>query len=139
MQHNSPMLSALRLLTVTLLLGLSSTATLADEESSDASAHVLAADIALQDMDYLTASKEYRQAAELSDDAVAGRPPIGVGAGSVIDGAIVDKNCRIGRNVHVACTDIPSETEFGSKCFVSDGIPVVMKSAILEDGWQLRK
>ncbi len=68
MQHISPMLSALRVLAATLLLGFSSTVSFADEESSEASAHVLAAEIALQGMDYLTASSEYRQAAELSDN-----------------------------------------------------------------------
>ena len=68
MQHNSPMLSAFRMLTVTLLLGFSSTAILADEESSDASVHLLAAESALERMDYLAASREFRRAAELSDD-----------------------------------------------------------------------
>ncbi len=68
MQHNSPMLSALRLLAATLLLSFSSIATLADEESSEAGAHVDAADAALLSMDYSTASAEYRRAAELSDD-----------------------------------------------------------------------
>ncbi|MDJ0911455.1 MAG: tetratricopeptide repeat protein [Woeseiaceae bacterium] len=68
MQHNSPMLSALRMLTVTLLLGFSGTAALADEESSQVSEHLEAAEIALQGMDYLVAAREYRLAAELSDD-----------------------------------------------------------------------
>ncbi len=68
MQHNSPMLSALRMLTVTLLLGFSGTAALADEESSEAGEHLEAAEIALQGMDYLAAAREYRLAAELSDD-----------------------------------------------------------------------
>ncbi len=68
MQHNSPMLSALRMLTVTLLLGFSGTAALADDESSQVSEHLEAAEIALQGMDYLVAAREYRLAAELSDD-----------------------------------------------------------------------
>ena len=39
-------------------------------------------------------------------DAVAahrsnGNPPLGMGEGSHIEGAIIDKNCRIGRNVRV--------------------------------------
>ncbi len=73
MQHISPMLSALRVLTATLLLGFSSTASFADEASSEASAHIVAADAALEAMDYLAASREYRQAAELSDDVEVAR------------------------------------------------------------------
>ncbi len=68
MQQSSMTLSALRALTAILLISFWSTASLADDdESSEASAHILAAEIALQGMDYLAASREYRQAAELSD------------------------------------------------------------------------
>ncbi len=31
----------------------------------------------------------------------AGEPAVGIGENSVIEGAIIDKNCRIGRNVRV--------------------------------------
>ena len=39
---------------------------------------------------------------ELAVDAAAGITPLGVGAGSHIEGAIIDKNCRIGCNVRVS-------------------------------------
>jgi ADP-glucose pyrophosphorylase len=32
-----------------------------------------------------------------------GRPNIGIGQGTVIECAIIDKNARIGRNVHIRC------------------------------------
>jgi glucose-1-phosphate adenylyltransferase len=62
-------------------------------------------------------------------------PPIGIGAGSVIDGAIIDKNCRIGRNVIVRKpAKFPMDGEYGP-LVVRDGIVVIPKGACLEDGW----
>ena len=43
----------------------------------------------------------YELPAEMAADAAAGIVPLGVGEGSHIEGAIVDKNCRIGRNVRL--------------------------------------
>jgi tetratricopeptide (TPR) repeat protein len=52
----------------TILLAITPFA-LADEKSEEASAHILQAEMALQENDYQVASSEYRKAAELSDDA----------------------------------------------------------------------
>lgn len=64
-------------------------------------------------------------------------PVLGVGSGSVIEGAIVDKNCRIGRNVHIVNTKQWTETPDADDCMVRDGIAVVVKDAVLPDGWRL--
>lgn len=63
--------------------------------------------------------------------------PVGIGDGSVIEGAILDKNCRIGSNVRVA-NDKGTE-HFGEDepCQIRDGVPVVIKNAVLPDGWKL--
>lgn len=66
-----------------------------------------------------------------------GCPPLGVGSGSVIEGAIIDKNCRIGRNVRVVNEAGWHETPDAQDCVVRDGIPVIVKQAILPDGWRL--
>ncbi len=66
-----------------------------------------------------------------------GRPPIGIGDGSTIDGAIVDKDCRIGRHVVIANKTAVVEREVSEYCMIHDGIPVIVKSATLPDGWQL--
>jgi glucose-1-phosphate adenylyltransferase len=66
-----------------------------------------------------------------------GRPPMGVGEGTRIERAIIDKNCRIGRGVQIAGhADMEStgETEFGMVC---DGIVVVPKGTTLPDGWSI--
>lgn len=62
-----------------------------------------------------------------------GRPDIGVGDGSIIEAAILDKKARIGRNVHIRfLPDRPdSETD---QWAIRDGLVVVPKSAIIPDG-----
>ncbi len=63
--------------------------------------------------------------------------PQGIGAGSRLEGVIVDKNCRIGRNVRIVnekqLTDSPETPEY----MICDGIVVVQKGAALADGWTL--
>jgi glucose-1-phosphate adenylyltransferase len=78
----------------------------------------------------------YEQPCEVAADAVAGVVPLGVGEGSHIEGAIVDKNCRIGRNVRLINQggDDREETPYG---MLRDGIYVVPKGVTLPDGWVL--
>lgn len=64
------------------------------------------------------------------------KPPIGIGAGSRIQGAIVDKNCRIGVGAQVVNHDKTVEGSVGDLCAIHDGILVVEKNASLPDGWQ---
>ncbi|MBW2427906.1 MAG: glucose-1-phosphate adenylyltransferase [Deltaproteobacteria bacterium] len=60
------------------------------------------------------------------------RPDIGIGEGTVIEGAIVDKNARIGRNVHIRyLPDRPdSETDNWA---ARDGLVVIPKDASIAD------
>ena len=43
----------------------------------------------------------YETPAQLEADRAAGRPPIGIGDGTVIENAIVDKNCHVGAGAQV--------------------------------------
>jgi ADP-glucose pyrophosphorylase len=43
----------------------------------------------------------YETEADRAENKRLGRPDIGIDEGTVIEGAIIDKNARIGRNVHV--------------------------------------
>jgi glucose-1-phosphate adenylyltransferase len=66
-----------------------------------------------------------------------GDPPLGVGDDSHIEGAIIDKNCRIGRNVRIINeqgVDHTDETPFG---MIRDGIVVMPKNTALPDGWRM--
>jgi len=66
-----------------------------------------------------------------------GHPPLGVGAGSYIEGAIIDKNCRIGQKARIANTkgiDSTEESDFG---MIRDGVVVVPKESLIPNGWTL--
>jgi glucose-1-phosphate adenylyltransferase len=62
-----------------------------------------------------------------------GAPPVGVGDGSVIERAILDKDCRIGRNVRVVNRAGVAEAD-GDNYAIRDGVVVVPKGAVLPDG-----
>lgn len=62
-------------------------------------------------------------------------PPIGIGAGSVIEGAIVDKNCRIGQRVRIINDAHVEDGTAGEFCAIHDGILVVEKDAFLPTDW----
>jgi len=77
----------------------------------------------------------YQVPGEGSREGSEGRPPLEIGEGSRIEGAIIDKNCRIGRNVVVVNArgvESTEETDYG---MIRDGIIVIPKGATLPDGW----
>ncbi len=65
-----------------------------------------------------------------------GRPAMGIGEGCYIRNAIVDKNVRIGNNVHIhgsiALQDVETDTYV-----IRDGIIVIKKGAVLKDGTRI--
>jgi glucose-1-phosphate adenylyltransferase len=62
-------------------------------------------------------------------------PPVGVGERTFIEGAIVDKNCRIGRDVTIKLPPgFPPDGERGP-VLVRDGVICVPKEAVIPDGW----
>ncbi len=62
--------------------------------------------------------------------------PFGVGDNTHIEGAIVDKNCRIGRDVRIVPRDGLEEGTIGDVT-VRDGIVVVRRDALIPDGFTL--
>jgi len=67
----------------------------------------------------------------------AGQPPLGIGAGSHIEGAILDKNCRLGKNVRIVNEQRLETRGEDEPCIIREGIPNVVKEGILPDGWRL--
>jgi glucose-1-phosphate adenylyltransferase len=67
------------------------------------------------------------------ENARLGRPDVGIGEGSAIACAVVDKNARIGRDVRIRYVpDRPDkETEHWS---AREGLVIVPKSAVIPDG-----
>ena len=78
---------------------------------------------------------------ETSDQLVAahsnGRPLLGVGEGSRIRQAIIDKNCRIGRNVQILNEEGLQSTEETAYGMIRDGIAVIPKDTVLPDGFRM--
>jgi glucose-1-phosphate adenylyltransferase len=80
----------------------------------------------------------YQTAAEIAADERAEYPRLGVGDDSFIAGAIVDKNCRIGRNVRIVNDGNVWDSSETPEAMVRDGIVVVIREAALPDGWKLQ-
>jgi len=66
-----------------------------------------------------------------------GQPPLGIGSGSHIAGAILDKNCRIGKNVRIVNEQQLEQRGEDEACIIREGIPVVVKEGVLPDGFRL--
>ena len=63
-----------------------------------------------------------------------------IGEGSVIENAIIDKNVSIGKNVRIVNSSGREQTDLMHPvCVIRDGIPIVVKKALLKDGWDLEK
>ncbi|MDP1799646.1 MAG: glucose-1-phosphate adenylyltransferase [Planctomycetaceae bacterium] len=78
----------------------------------------------------------YQVEADRTSEDASGMPHIGIGEGSIIDGAIIDKNCRIGRNVKVKLA-APIDTGTCDPVVIADGVAVVPKEAVLPNNWVL--
>jgi len=67
---------------------------------------------------------------------VSGRPPIGIGAHCVIEGAIIDKNARIGSDVVISPAGKPENLD-GDNFYIRDGVVVVPKNAVIASGTKI--
>jgi glucose-1-phosphate adenylyltransferase len=75
----------------------------------------------------------YETDAERADNQRRGLPNFGVGDGSVIERAIIDKDCRIGRNVQIVNRrGVPNEQ--GDNYVIRDGIVVIPRGRAVLDG-----
>jgi glucose-1-phosphate adenylyltransferase len=87
------------------------------------------------DSSFLMGADYYQTFEEMRDDVLAGTPRVGIGEGTAISRAIVDKNARIGSNVRllneagVQDADAPD-----GSYYIRDGIIIVPKNAVIKDG-----
>lgn len=75
----------------------------------------------------------YDTARERDENMHRGMPNLGVGDGSVIENAVLDKDARVGANVKITNHDKVKDGE-GKNFVIRDGIVVIPKSAVVLDG-----
>jgi glucose-1-phosphate adenylyltransferase len=78
----------------------------------------------------------YETPEQLTTDRRECRPPIGIGDGALIEGAIVDKNCHLGAGAQVIGDPRQLDRIVGESWEMLDGILVIPKNATLPDGWR---
>jgi ADP-glucose pyrophosphorylase len=69
----------------------------------------------------------------LQTAACPGSPPLGIGRNAVINGALIDKNARIGDGVVITPEGKPENLD-GENYYIRDGVVVVPKGAVIPAG-----
>jgi glucose-1-phosphate adenylyltransferase len=85
----------------------------------------------------LMGSDDYESAEEMAKATAAGLPLMGIGERTVIEGAIIDKNCRIGGKLRIANERGVDSSEETPEAMIRDGIACIQKGASLRDGWRM--
>jgi glucose-1-phosphate adenylyltransferase len=77
----------------------------------------------------------YQTFEEMRGDLGKGLPRVGIGEGTVVRRAIIDKNARIGKNARLLNEGGVTETDgAGGSYFIRDSIIIVPKNAVIADG-----
>jgi glucose-1-phosphate adenylyltransferase len=87
------------------------------------------------DVSFMMGADYYQTLEEMRDDLAAGLPRMGIGEGSLIRRAIIDKNARIGTQVRLVneAGILNADGDHGSY-YIRDGIIIVPKNAVIKDG-----
>src|SRR5438876_1517196 len=84
---------------------------------------------------YLMGADYYQSLDDMLGDREAGRPRIGVGEGTIIRRAIIDKNTRIGAQVHLLNeAEVEQADGADGNYFIRDRIITVPKNGLIPDG-----
>jgi glucose-1-phosphate adenylyltransferase len=81
----------------------------------------------------INGADHFETQADLAVNRDRGRPDFTVGNGTIIERAIVDKDCRIGRNVRIVNRRGLVDDE-GDNYVIRDGVVVIPKAAVVPDG-----
>ncbi|MDT7688421.1 MAG: glucose-phosphate adenylyltransferase [Acidobacteriota bacterium] len=84
---------------------------------------------------YVMGADYYQSIEEMATDARSSIPRIGIGEGSVIRNAIIDKNARIGAGVRLLNERrVADEVAPDRSWYIHDGIIIIPKNGIVRDG-----
>jgi glucose-1-phosphate adenylyltransferase len=84
----------------------------------------------------LMGSDYFQSKEELTADLSQGVVPLGIGDGATIEGAIIDKNVRIGSSAHITPSSHTECDLQGTEVVIRDGIVVVARGTQLPRGWK---
>ncbi len=74
----------------------------------------------------------YETETERAAALARGRPELGIGEGTIIRRAIIDKNTRIGRNVRIINEENVQDAD-GLNYYIRDGIVIIARDAVVPD------
>ena len=87
------------------------------------------------DVSFMMGADYYQTLDEMRDDFAAGVPRMGIGEGTIIRRAIIDKNARIGMGARLINeAGILHADGDGGSYYIRDGIIIVPKNAVIRDG-----
>jgi glucose-1-phosphate adenylyltransferase len=87
------------------------------------------------DASFMMGADYYQTIEEMHRDLIGGKPRVGVGEGTIIKKAIIDKNARIGSNARLLNeAGVVNFDGEGGSYFIRDGIIIVPKNAVVKDG-----
>jgi glucose-1-phosphate adenylyltransferase len=76
----------------------------------------------------------YENEKQKTGNRAIGRPDVGIGQGSIIKGAIIDKNARIGQNCRIGIDPLPRKDGEFANYYIVDGIIVIPKGGVIPSG-----
>lgn len=87
------------------------------------------------DASYMMGADYYQTIEEMREDVSSSLPRVGIGEGTLVTRAIIDKNARIGSNARLlneaGVLDADGE---GGSYYIRDGIILLPKNAVIKDG-----
>ncbi|CAN5824569.1 MAG: glucose-1-phosphate adenylyltransferase [Pyrinomonadaceae bacterium] len=87
------------------------------------------------DASFMMGADYYQTIEEMHTDMGTGLPRVGVGEGTIIKKAIIDKNARIGSNARLLNDGgVHNADGEGGSYYIRDGIIIVPKNAVVKDG-----
>jgi len=76
----------------------------------------------------------YETAAQKEANRAAGVPNVGIGSGTIVRRAIIDKNARIGENCRIGIDSRERPDQDGDGWSIRDGIIVIHKNGVVPPG-----
>ena len=87
------------------------------------------------DSSFMMGADFYQTFEDMRNDLTRGLPRVGIGEGTVVKRAIIDKNARIGTNARLLNEAGTAEADGpGGSYFIRDSIIIVPKNAVIADG-----